>query len=227
MRNGTYVIPLRELYKESDFHAIEGEGEQSPSPGASSSSGGLAEPVEKDGGADDADMGLGGRDLSDPRDKQPDDDIVTHNAPEKPPIKVIRAPHQPTQGEIDEHNAAGHWPFRSWCPTCVAASAPDDPHRNIIEPPGHEFPIFSSDYAFLGTKDQNDKLTLFIVKEHKSKHVFSTVVPRKGSSETTVAIEFYLECVAELGFQSTTIYTKNDQEPALAVSYTHLRAHET
>ena len=40
-------------------------------------------------------------------------------------------------------------------------------------------------------------------------------MPRKGSSETTVAIDFYLECVAELGFQNTTIYIKNDQEPAL------------
>ena len=134
--------------------------------------------------------------------------------PLKKNIKVIRAPYAPTAEEVDQHNAAGHWPFRSWCPTCVAASAPDDPHRQQNSPK-HEFLIFSSDYAFMGTKDDSEKLTLYIVKEHKSKSVFSTVVPRKGVAETTVAIDFMLDCIAELGFTNSTIYLKSDQEPAI------------
>ena len=67
----------------------------------------------------------------------------------------------------------------------------------------------------MGTKGGDDKLTLYIVKEHKSKHIFSTVVPRKGVSETDVAVDFMLNCIAELGFANYTIYLKNDQEPAI------------
>ena len=34
-------------------------------------------------------------------------------------------------------------------------------------------------------------------------------------SETDVSINFMLDCIAELGFANTTVYLKNDQEPAL------------
>ena len=97
---------------------------------------------------------------------------------------------------------------------CVCASAADDPHE-VQAPPNHDFPIFSSDYAFLGTKDNTEKLTLYIVKESRSKSIFSTVVPRKGVSETDVAINFMLDCIAELGYTNHIVYIKNDQEPVI------------
>ena len=53
------------------------------------------------------------------------------------------------------------------------------------------------------------------VKEAKPKSIFSTVVPRKGISETDVAITFILDCVADLGLAHHTVYLKNDQEPAI------------
>ena len=77
-------------------------------------------------------------------------------------------------------------------------------------------------YSFLvvitpswGLKNESEKVTLFVIKEHKSKFVFTTVVPRKGVSETTVAVDYFLDCAAELGYSNTTIYLMNDQEPAL------------
>ena len=67
----------------------------------------------------------------------------------------------------------------------------------------------------MGTKDKEHKITLYIIREHKSSSIFSTVVPRKGVSETDVAIQFMLECIAECGFSHHTVHLKNDQEPAL------------
>ena len=72
-----------------------------------------------------------------------------------------------------------------------------------------------SDCAFMSTKNSQEKITLYVVREHKSNSAFGTVVPRKGVSETDVSIIFLLECIAELGFSNSTIYLKNDQEPAV------------
>ena len=45
--------------------------------------------------------------------------------------------------------------------------------------------------------------------------MFATVVPRKGAQETDIAVQYMLDCVAELGFTNHTIYLENDQEPAI------------
>jgi len=61
----------------------------------------------------------------------------------------------------------------------------------------------------------SETLTIFVVKEHNSRSLFSTVVPRKGVSESDVAVSFYQQCIAELGYSFTPIKVKNDQEPAI------------
>ena len=156
---------------------------------------------------------MGDRDLQDPLsgEKAPEHISIPSD---NPPIETFKSPDLPSKRDIDAHNAAGHTPFRSWCPVCVRASAADDPHP-VAPEPAHDFPIFSSDYAFMGTKDNKEKLTLYIVKEYRSKSIVSIVLPRKGISETEVAINFMLDCIAELGFTGHIIYLKNDQEPAI------------
>ena len=67
----------------------------------------------------------------------------------------------------------------------------------------------------MNTKDKQDTLTIYVVRERKSKSSFATIVPRKGIHETTVAVDFMLDCIAELGFANHKIYLKNDQEPAI------------
>ena len=100
----------------------------------------------------------------------------------------------------------------------MEASAIEAPHaRKKVDKDNsdHMHPSFSSDYAFMNSKNDEDKLTLYIVRERKSNHIFSTVVPRKGVSETDVAVDFMLDCTAEFGYAHHTIYLKNDQEPAI------------
>ena len=61
----------------------------------------------------------------------------------------------------------------------------------------------------------SEQFTRFVVKEHNSRSLFSTVVPRKGVSETDVAVSFYQRCITELGYSFTPIKVKSDQEPAI------------
>ena len=112
-------------------------------------------------------------------------------------VNVYCSPCAPTQLEIDKHNAANHIPFRSWCPVCVAARGKESPHKRTLES-SHNFPIFSCDYGFLGSQDAEHKIIIFVIKESKSGSIWVTMVPRKGVSETEVAIEFMLSCIAEL-----------------------------
>ena len=73
------------------------------------------------------------------------------------------SPHSPSRQEIAEHNVA-HWPFRSWCPDCVAGKATGDHHRTTKGKDADEsrIPILGFDYAFMsntGDVDAGGKLS--------------------------------------------------------------------
>ena len=118
---------------------------------------------------------------------------------------MIKSPNAPTAEEVEKHKAAGHVPFRSWCPVCVEGAANDDPHTKKGGSNDPVYPFFSYDYVFLSSKDSQEKLTLFVVQERSSKSIFQTVVSRKGISETDVAIEFLAQAVKELGYETYPI----------------------
>ena len=230
-KNGTYHLPVTEIFKTRELNGADNDDDELYSPISVADEPAQADSVPAKGEywppdrVADKDpynspdppppVTLGDRDLQDNR--GPDAIENTHeiySAPDNPPVKVIRAPNQPSQEDIDKHNASGHVPFRSWCPVCVEASAKDAPHR-ATSGSTHDLPVFSSDYAFMGTKNQQEKITLYIVREHHSSSIFSTVIPRKGATETDVSIQFMLECIAECGYAHHAIFLKNDQEPAL------------
>ena len=50
------------------------------------------------------------------------------------------------------------------------------------------------------------KSHLYVVKEYTSKSIWSTVVPRTCLSETDVAVNVMLDCIAELGYTGHTVY---------------------
>ena len=88
MKNGTYMIPIKEIFSEKgDIQDVEGEAAAPPGQSPGSGSGGSHDDSQNPGGSGDADMpeDFGGRDLSDPREKQIDDDIIKHDSPEKTP----------------------------------------------------------------------------------------------------------------------------------------------
>ena len=45
--------------------------------------------------------------------------------------KAATTPPTPTEKEVEQHELAGHCPFRSWCRVCVQGKALDDQHRRM------------------------------------------------------------------------------------------------
>ena len=70
MKNGTYIMPIREIFDEKgDFHDVEGEAKAPPGQSPSSGSGGPQNDSQEGSGDVDMPENLGNRDLSDPREK--------------------------------------------------------------------------------------------------------------------------------------------------------------
>ena len=75
--------------------------------------------------------------------------------------RAARAPHTPSQREIDDHNLV-HCPYRAWCEACVRGQAKDDCHMTIIGPDADSSVTgVCIDYCFLTEK----------VKARESEHV--------------------------------------------------------
>ena len=53
-------------------------------------------------------------------------------------VEAMPAPIQPTKSQTEAHNLT-HWPYRSWCPHCVAARRPNSQHRRVTSEPRREF----------------------------------------------------------------------------------------
>jgi len=152
----------------------------------------------------------------------PSDSVPAPPAPqvaERPAIKAKRSPYEPTQLEIDEHNAS-HCPYRSWCRACVAGRGRSDPHF-AVDSDDSAIPTIAIDYGYL--KDNPDhadddessdpKASPIIFSKHsKTKWVGAGVVPSKGTAHPYNVIA--LSAVYELSGE-TKVLAKSDQEPAI------------
>ena len=67
-------------------------------------------------------------------------------------LRAMRAPRSPTQQEVDDHQAAGHTPYRNWCRACVAGAGRRDRHEKQRRAEERAVPTISVDFAFLGGK---------------------------------------------------------------------------
>ena len=100
--------------------------------------------------------------------------------------RPARDPGAPTQAMIDEHAGAGHLPFRSWCPHCVAGRRDGVPHRRQ-EPEEDARPEVHLDYGFVRRQSEASARTILVIKERRSRAIQVLMVSRKGvESETTV-----------------------------------------
>ena len=150
-------------------------------------------------------------------------------------LKAARSPQTPTAQEMEEHRRT-HFPYRNWCPHCVA-------NRGLGERRGrhkgrhHRIPIVGLDYWYLTAngmykRDQlehnamrmeDEMLTeerskgnivkCIVVRDYESKNIFGHVVPYKGTGEDKFATQLVCEDVEWLGH--TRVILKSDNEPAL------------
>ena len=147
---------------------------------------------------------------------------------EAEPQRVVTDPGQPTQDEIDEHEA-NHYPFRPWCAACVKGRAKDAPSRKVTGPFAEQvLPRVRMDYAFLTeeveqkagehgeeeTTTAGETLTCALMHESQNKSVWSYAVAHKGSREDWL-IEQVLEDLETVGLRNDRVVLKSDQENAM------------
>ena len=143
--------------------------------------------------------------------------IPDHRAPidmpdseEQPPIKAKRIPPTVTSEPWNLHLLT-HYPFRSWCPCCVAGKAKEDPHRSKAPQDSKETPKWCADYFFLGTHlDPVRAHPVLNNLDVKSGAMFPGLV-RKGNVD--YAIELTLEGMRFTGRSELLLMT--DQENAI------------
>ena len=93
-----------------------------------------------------------------------------------------RAPDDPTQEEIDEHNV-DHGVFRSWCPHCVKGRAAAYGHRKGKNKSKRLVPVVSIDYMFMTdrqNKEEESGSPILVIKDEEQKLGWAHVVPNKG-----------------------------------------------
>ena len=127
---------------------------------------------------------------------------------EKP--KSAKKEYLPTQEEVDNHEVC-HWPYRSWCPSCIRGAAVNDPHRR--HQPRPDIATIVLDYSFLSSADEHTEgcMPVLNIKDIWSKRCCSEIVPRKGTHN--YAVEVLERFITTLGY--TRVILKSDQEASI------------
>ncbi len=102
-----------------------------------------------------------------------------HPAEEARAARPARDPGAPTQAMRDAH-AATHLPFRSWCDECVQGRCDAPPHVRQKRPAG-EVTEVGFDYAFIRRDNEEDVLTVLVMRDRDSKAIRGWVLERKGA----------------------------------------------
>ena len=89
--------------------------------------------------------------------------------------------------------------------------AKNDAHRRMDAEASHDVPHVSMDYCFMG-QDEEKCLPILVMKDHRSKMVFSHVVPKKGAS-IAYCVSQVVRDLEYLGYPKMIL--KSDQEPAI------------
>jgi hypothetical protein len=127
---------------------------------------------------------------------------------------AMRAPRDPPQQEIEEHGAAGHSPYRSWCRACVAGAGRRDRHVRQLQDQEKAVPTLSADYAFMGAQGPKAwVLPILLTKCDAVRWVTSDPVPAKGTSVSPCGAKCLAEAIVQSGFP--TVILKTDNEPAI------------
>ena len=98
-------------------------------------------------------------------------------------LKHVPAPVVPSKAEVEAHNVS-HLPLRCWCSACVRGRGLSLGHRKVDTKTkeAEQIPTVSVDCGFFGQPEDraHNTLPVLIVRDHKSKGIWSHLVPSKG-----------------------------------------------
>ena len=121
-----------------------------------------------------------------------------------------RAPHEPTNEEIEDHNI-NHLPYRNWCRKCVDGRGKNHPHKGCDQE-SRTVPTCHVDYWFMRDRKGAELVPVVTMKEDITKMIKAHVVPAKGDVEG--AADMLINDMKRMGCMNEVI-VKSDQEAAL------------
>ncbi len=142
-------------------------------------------------------------------------------------VKTGTQPIRPSAAEVEKHRIS-HFPYRCWCPECVAGQAVGSGHT------GREMesliPIIGMDYFFLnekgmllsaresGERSQREQdiaegrlVKCLVVRDRATKATFAFVVPQKGVDDERWTVRRVVEIIAWLGHSRITLKIDNER----------------
>lgn len=140
------------------------------------------------------------------------EELEVMEAEEGSVARGLAQPSQPTAREVAEHNLT-HLPFRAWCRHCVRGKGLTTAHKRLVDDLGRRVPEVSMDYFYMGDKD-DISLPLLIIRDNKSKRVFTHSLPSKGVHQYSVAIA--ARSIKQLGYAQAILKTDTER-PILAL----------
>lgn len=146
---------------------------------------------------------------------------VDHDAEEEQAQvpRVVCRPCKPTRAEWEAHQVT-HWPYRSWCPHCVAGRAVASPHR-CKSSADKEFqrdrvPTISLDHCFIGEQDEEGGMAEFawlIMYDSNTEALFALPTGTKEAKEWVIVCIKNL--IDQLGYSGVRIGMKSDNAKEL------------
>ena len=122
----------------------------------------------------------------------------------------LARPDRPTPEMIAAHEVS-HVPYRSWCRACVAGRGRAFQHKAS----GQEstVPVVSMDYLYFNERTDGPGLPTVVLRDRRSKAIFSHLLPCKGTTGSTYPERAVLKDLAFLGYKKLIL--KNDQEVSI------------
>ena len=125
--------------------------------------------------------------------------------------RALPTPKLPPPSVVAHHNLT-HFPYRSWCPYCVAGRRPNTQHRSQSVDRGRSLPVFHADYCFPRDSHDESCITVLVGRMSPSKAMFASFCDVKGPTDAYALdrLENFLkdEGVSKISYRS-------DQEPAI------------
>ena len=130
--------------------------------------------------------------------------------------KLLRSPTAPTAAERAAH-APTHLPYRSWCDECVAGRRDNPAHRHVEHQENSVHEVMM-DYCFLRRQDEEEVITILVLKERQSRAIQAWVVPNKSILfDEGAAAERAVEGIRRFGFRNKLILKVDNENAILAL----------
>eukprot|EP00435_Cladocopium_sp_Y103_P067384 s792_g30.t1 len=134
---------------------------------------------------------------------------------ERHPLAPVSA-EVPTEFEQAQHRLS-HFPYKSWCPSCVAHRARSDKHERTGESHSGSVPTISFDFFFTksdgqaGKEGDADSITSLVAVD--SHTMFVTAIPLEGKSQMDHANRELIKFIQMLGHRDIILHC--DNEPSI------------